>query len=318
MDKITDNGLLNVLYSYKYSIFVFLFVIAFAGFIFKFGLYAPYKDIFSIIEHIGTFAAAIFALMVITEMKNQQKTMEDELKELQKQTESTYLPYLMIKEIKYRLWTICELELYDPHIPTSIFGDYPKYPFRWMSSEDNFAVKKSVGLKIPLENIGFKSAKNIKISMGYSKEEFFEYFDKKLKQIKKIDQNKDYDGEFEEIKQNVGYLHTENSYAYILPIHDTERYYEISIPNSYLQLCSMYLYLQYEFKKLKMSNSNEKIYLFYSPPPLEGIIEYETIMNKNLKIFFEIYLEDNEYNSADNYIEGKFLINYLDEPNILK
>lgn len=96
-------SLFSVLWDYKYPILVFLLVIAFAGVIFKFGLYNPYKDIFSIIEHVGTFAAAIFALMVITEMKNQQKTLDDELKELKKQTESTYLPYLMINESKYKL-----------------------------------------------------------------------------------------------------------------------------------------------------------------------------------------------------------------------
>ncbi|CAF30029.1 hypothetical protein [Methanococcus maripaludis] len=96
MDKKENNYLLTVLWSYKYPTFVFLIVIAFAAVIFKFGLYTPYKDIFSIIEHVGTFAAAIFALVVISKMTDQLDEMRKQRKELELQREEITKPELIV------------------------------------------------------------------------------------------------------------------------------------------------------------------------------------------------------------------------------
>jgi len=291
---------------------VFSIVIAISLFVFVYGLYGTYEKLFLTIEHIGTFAAALFALMVINEMKNQQKTMDDELSELKKQTESTYLPYLMINESNY---IVNSSFLNNNPVTLSKDGYSALWTLKRESLPDIFTPE---GLSIQIENIGFKAAKKVHVTFGFSKNEFAKSFERIITRIRHIDVNKNYESmkdfgsDYIESEGNlieVLNIDNKNRFSYILPVNDAKTDYFVVIPENYLRMCTIFYYLQNELEKIGES-------FIGGPPALEGVIEYETIMNKGKMIFFKIYLSG--YNPKTGIIKGKISIGHMDYPDILE
>ncbi|MBA2840950.1 hypothetical protein HNP87_001482 [Methanococcus maripaludis] len=103
-----------------------------AVYVFNYGLYDTYKSLFLTIEHIGTFAAAIFALAVIYKMNDQLEEMKKQRFELEVQSEELVLQ---------------RAELKKPELIVNLIQD-----------KENFGI-----MHLYLENIGGGIAKNVEI-----------------------------------------------------------------------------------------------------------------------------------------------------------
>lgn len=163
-----------------------------------------------------------------------------------------------------------------------------------------------------MENIGFKSAKNVKIHIGYENTEFKKHIQSFLEKLDELDANRGYGT----INTHYPGADTKNAFSYILPVNDAKTGYLISLPQDYVRLCSVFLYLQLEISRAN-TNTNNLVRCSPLPTPyLEGVIEYETIQNKKDYSHFKLNLSNNHY--SDGFIVGDISASYMEYPDILK